>query len=108
METIKEKYENIILENLPEHLKYEINVIKEETDNFESEEALEIWEKNFNYLYFVVESKHPVALRSYVPPPEPEPVVEEVKPQEPTPEEIEKIRKKKELAEKYLKKTAKA
>ncbi len=104
-EKLKRIFSDIIVEDLPEHLQFEIQEILNETNNFTEEEyILEAWEKNFYYLYKSIEIKYPTALRSYVPPepePEPEPVVEE--PQL-TAEQVEKIKKARELAEQYLKK----
>lgn len=81
--SLKEKFENINLDEIPDHLRFEIETIQEETDNFQEEDATEIFCKNFNYLYFAISKKYPTALNDYVAP-------------QPTAEELEVERKKKE------------
>jgi hypothetical protein len=73
---IKERYENVILDELPPILASEFETIKEETADFEDAELVVVWEKQFNFLYKSTKSKHPTAFKDYVKP-------------EPTPEEIE-------------------
>ena len=78
MSSLKEKFENINLDEIPDHYAFELNVINEETENFTDEDALPIFEREFNYLYNVIRKKHPTALRDYVPPPAPAPTAEEI------------------------------
>jgi hypothetical protein len=76
--TLKEKFDNINLDAIPEHLCFELETIREETDNFTDEDAIEIFQKNFNYLYFSIGKKYPSALNDYVAPAPPEPTAAEL------------------------------
>ena len=119
--SLKEKFENINLEEVPEHLSFELETINEETDNFTDADGLSIFEKEFNYLYSIIKKKYPTALKDYVAPPLPPPSAEEIaevlrKKQLADKEEAdrieaerlkqEKIEKAKALADKFKKKTA--
>lgn len=69
--TLKEKFENINLDAiLPLHDKdrYEFEYIQDETDNFQDEDAVEIFKGTFNYLYHSLQKKQPTAFKDYVAP----------------------------------------
>lgn len=69
METLKEKFDNLILENIPKQgatWRFEIETIREETSDFKDKDAIEIFEKTFNFLYFMIEKTYPNAMRHYV------------------------------------------
>jgi len=67
--SIKEKFENIIIEKLPKQYQYELENIIEDTDNFTAvEEILKAWTDGFNYIYATIEKKYPTALKDYTPP----------------------------------------
>jgi tRNA(Glu) U13 pseudouridine synthase TruD len=66
---MKDRFENINLEALPETLRFELETIREETKDFSDEEILQVWKKNFDYIYQTIEKKYPVAMKDYVPPP---------------------------------------
>jgi hypothetical protein len=78
MPTLKEKFENINLDEIPDHYVFELNTIVDETENFTDEDALPIFEREFNYLYNTIRKKYPTAMRDYVPPPAPAPTAEEI------------------------------
>ena len=96
--SIRDKFDNLIFESLPEFLQSEFETIREGTLDFTDDEFIEIWQKNFNYMYFIVKDKYPSALKDYIPPFE-EP--EELEP-ELSPEQLEKIQKASELAQKRI------
>lgn len=66
--SLQEKFDNINLDEIPDALRFELETIQDETDNFKDEDAIPIFEKNFNYIYFVIGKKHPTALKDYTPP----------------------------------------
>lgn len=71
--TIKEKFDNIIFEELPEHLQSELETIKDETNDFdessdEAKEIMDIWRVPFQYIYTGIQKKYPTALKDYTPP----------------------------------------
>ncbi len=66
--TLKEKFENINLDSISDTLRFELEHIQDETDNFQDEDAIEIFQKNFNYLYFSIQKKNPTAMKDYVAP----------------------------------------
>jgi hypothetical protein len=66
--SLQDKFENINLDEIPDSLRFELETIQEETDNFKDEDATEIFQKNFNYLYFTIGKKYPTALKDYTPP----------------------------------------
>lgn len=74
--TTKEKFDNLNLDLLPDHMVSEFTLIQEKTDDFQDEDAVEIFKRNFDYLYYNVEKKYSTCLKDYVAP-------------EPTPEELE-------------------
>jgi len=88
--TQKEKFDNLDFDNLPDHMVSEFELIQEKTDNFQDEDAVEIFKRNFDYLYYQAEKKYPTGLKDYVPP-------------APTPEELEAKRLKDEKLEKLKK-----
>ena len=73
---MKLRFENINLDEIPEHIRFELETIQEETDDFQDEDAREIFAKELKYLYAAVQKKFPTALKDYVPP-------------QPSPEEVE-------------------
>lgn len=75
MSTLKEKFDNINLDSVPEQLRFELEAIQEETKNFTDEDAVEIFTKNFNYIYSLIAKKYPLCLNDYTPPP---PTAEEI------------------------------
>jgi hypothetical protein len=121
MSTLKEKFENINFETISdETLCFELENIKEKTNDFTDEDAIKIFTSNFNYLYFRIEKKYPTSLKDYTPP---APTAEEIaealaKKQLEEKEEADKIqadiakaekaKKAQELADKYKKKPADA
>lgn len=71
--TLKQKFDNIIFEELPEHLQSELETIKDETNDFdessdEAKEIMDIWRVPFQYIYTGIQKKYPTALKDYVPP----------------------------------------
>lgn len=66
--SLQEKFDNINLDEIPDPLRFELETIREETDDFKDEDAIEIFQKNFNYIYFIIGKKHPTALKDYTPP----------------------------------------
>jgi hypothetical protein len=103
--SLQEKFDNINLDEIPDSYRFELETIQEETDSFKDEDALEIFQKNFNYIYFVIGKKHPTALKDYTPP---APTAEELGVERDRVEtekvKQDKLRKAKELADKYKKK----
>lgn len=74
--SIKEKFENIDLEKIPENYSFELENIRQETEDFTDEDAVPIFEKEFNYIYnSIIRKKFPTALKDYTPPP---PTAEEI------------------------------
>jgi len=109
--TLKEKFDNINLETLPnDAIRYEIRGIQEKTSDFTDDDALDIFSKAFIYLYSRIEKNHPDCLKDYVAPAPPQPTPEEIEAkrvaQEAEEKRIAKIKKAEELAKKYKKKTA--
>jgi hypothetical protein len=96
--SIRDKFDNLIIAALPEFLQSEFETIREGTLDFTDDEFVEIWQKNFNYIYSIVKGKYPFALKDYIPPFE-EP--EELEP-ELTAEQLEKIQKATELAQRRI------
>jgi hypothetical protein len=66
--SLQEKFDNINLDAIPDSLRFELETIQDETDNFKDEDAIEVFQKNFNYLYFTIGKKYPTALKDYTPP----------------------------------------
>ncbi len=106
MSTLKEKFENIHLEKIPANICFELETIRDETSAFEDADALEIFSKNFNFLYSTIQKKHPDCLKDYIkPPPTKEELEEKKKKDDAEKLRLKKIADAKILAEKYGKKT---
>ena len=88
---MKLKFENINFDNPPkfndakeqryfEHICFELETIREETDDFQDEDAVEIFQREFRWLYSTMAKKFPTALKDYTPPqPSPEEVEAKIK-----------------------------
>lgn len=88
METMKEKFNNLILDKLPADLKAEFTLIQQETNDFTDEEVCDIYKRNFSIYYKEAETNHPKSLKTYVALKEEEVIKVEG---EKTPEEYEKL-----------------
>lgn len=75
---MKKKYQLINREALPDNITKELDSILKETNNFENEEYVAIYEDTFNQLFELIEKDHPDAIMDSKPvepepPKEPEP-----------------------------------
>jgi hypothetical protein len=61
--TMKERFARLDANDLPEDIKKQFQVIYEQTDAFGDEDLNEVFAKNFDDLYALVEQKHPGAIR---------------------------------------------
>lgn len=60
---MKQRYARLDTSKLPGEVKTRFSVIADKTRNFEDEDVLDIWEKPFDTLYEIVESKYPGAIK---------------------------------------------
>lgn len=60
---MKDKFNTIDLSALPKEYRAEFDEIKSETDNFQDQDVMDIYEDNFNDLYDLVKKRYPEAIK---------------------------------------------
>lgn len=60
---MKDKFNSIDLSALPKEYRAEFEEIKTETDNFQDQDVMDIYEDNFNDLYDLVKKRYPEAIK---------------------------------------------